>query len=742
MVLLYPSLSPARHLTTVEVINNAYKEGEISYQKALNYKAFAIFRPERLPDYYRSKFPMKSGTPLLMEIRANRHLLSSENARYLARGRIDTLATYYGNGIELKSYVSGGEHFRIHYTTDDRDGDAVPQEDNNGNSIPDYVEKMAEFLEYAWEEEMGILGYDAPPSDGAEGGDCLLDVYLADIASSSGYGITMVDEGMPTSTVYIILDNDFLPLCKGNSSGICFPSDLNPDGPQEGAMKVAAAHELFHTIQFQISDDIDQYGWLMEASATWMEDQVFPEVKDYVNYIGDWFDNPHVSINTFNGIFEYGTAVWLKHITEKYGSAFIYDVWDRIRNKESAIDAIEAELLERGDILSRELKELRVANITFTHNDGLIYRTWEGDPASVPLNSITFNKTIEGNINPLASRYYTLSSKTDTGTISIEFTGDSDMSAIVIGMAQDLSLYDVTEIVPDSSGHGSIIVKGPGNNGSYEQVIIIVINGSTSAAGMFTLLVTPDPSAVGTISKITITPVDSSIIASEILGATNMRTKVMGRRQYFIEMRDSTGSQLLERGLIWSSDLPASSVIINPNGFLLTADNVSGGTRVNVAATFNSLSDNAVLDIKDSEGRGPGTSRGCSISGSDSRCFIATAAYGSPLDPYVKILRTFRDRYLLTNPAGRYIVSLYYYYSPPAAEKIKDHAYLRETVKIFLIPAIMFSWIMIKTSMVEKILLVMFVLIGISFVIKGSKIRNIVSGQSPETQGNNNLSSR
>jgi len=69
-------------------------------------------------------------------------------------------------------------------------------------------------------------------------------------------------------------------------------------------------------------------------------------------------------------------------------------------------------------------------------------------------------------------------------------------------------------------------------------------------------------------------------------------------------------------------------------------------------------------------------------------CFIATAAFGSYLDPHVKVLRAFRDRFLLTNSVGRAFVSLYYKYSPPVAAFIARHEPLRIATRWMLTPVV------------------------------------------------------
>jgi Zn-dependent metalloprotease len=70
------------------------------------------------------------------------------------------------------------------------------------------------------------------------------------------------------------------------------------------------------------------------------------------------------------------------------------------------------------------------------------------------------------------------------------------------------------------------------------------------------------------------------------------------------------------------------------------------------------------------------------------RCFIATAAYGSPLEPHVAALRKFRDEHLLTNPAGQAFVRGYYRWSPPVAAVIARHEGLRAAVRAGLTPVV------------------------------------------------------
>jgi len=109
-------------------------------------------------------------------------------------------------------------------------------------------------------------------------------------------------------------------------------------------------------------------------------------------------------------------------------------------------------------------------------------------------------------------------------------------------------------------------------------------------------------------------------------------------------------------------------------------------------------------------------------------CFIATAAYGTPIAKEIEILREFRDEYLLTNPVGKGLVEFYYKVSPPIAEFIAEHPSLKPIVRAGLLPAVATSTVVVNTTMAEKIVIVgLLVLVSVALAAWVTRRRSKVS---------------
>ena len=93
-------------------------------------------------------------------------------------------------------------------------------------------------------------------------------------------------------------------------------------------------------------------------------------------------------------------------------------------------------------------------------------------------------------------------------------------------------------------------------------------------------------------------------------------------------------------------------------------------------------------------------------------CFIATAAYGTPMADEIQILREFKDEYLLTNPLGQALVDLYYAFSPPIAGFIAEHPHLKPTVRAGLVPIVALSTVLVNITTAENI-----VIVGLSVLV-------------------------
>ena len=147
----------------------------------------------------------------------------------------------------------------------------------------------------------------------------------------------------------------------------------------------------------------------------------------------------------------------------------------------------------------------------------------------------------------------------------------------------------------------------------------------------------------------------------------------------------------------YGSELIVSDLPIGNHTITLTATNSAG------------LSSSATVSIRVVSKDGNGY------------CFIATAAFGSYLHPYVGMLREFRDTFLLTNSAGQTFVGWYYKVSPPLASLIAQKDYARAVVRVMLLPAVGFSALALNLGLFWS----MFILLAF-LLLSGMGIRKLV----------------
>jgi len=208
-----------------------------------------------------------------------------------------------------------GAHICVHYVPTSPDAPAPIDADLDG--LPDWVETTLTELESVLAFESGMLGYRPPPTDGIRGGNALFDVYLSQIGDDGLYGFCAPEAKAPGERFvysgYCVLDNDFAEF---------------PLGPT-ASLSVTAAHEFFHAIQFGYDATEDR--WLLEATATWIEERYGDAIDDNRQYLPHGqLGRPRTPLDEFDPASggHYGNWLFFELISQKYGADAIRRIWN------------------------------------------------------------------------------------------------------------------------------------------------------------------------------------------------------------------------------------------------------------------------------------------------------------------------------------------------------------------------------------------------------------------------------
>ena len=381
--------------------------------------------------------PLKCGTPVAVALQAYKMKFPDEP--------IDEVLTRPTNLPD----TFGSEHILVHYTTAGQDAPYQVWVDiDPPDGIPDYINRVQEIFEYVWifetgDEQLGYLGYNTPPIDSGMGGDNRYDIYVLDLGT--GYYGFAVPEGVAGQyqiPSFIELENDF--------SGTPYQSD-----PIDG-IKVTAAHNIFHAIQFgydafefdyeDINDPSTYKPWWFEASATWIEEVVYDDINDYYNYLPFFFNYPWMSLGTFSytmgprAYHPYASCVWPLYLSEKYEIGIVREIWESCGAVEgyNTLTATNDVLQFRNSSLYNDFQEFSVWNYhTGSYADTASFYS-EGDhypnvDSTLFIHLLTDDTVYINNIQltpeHLAANYIVIQTRQDSGGVAIYFDGQQIDSA-------------------------------------------------------------------------------------------------------------------------------------------------------------------------------------------------------------------------------------------------------------------------------------------------------------------------
>lgn len=323
----------------VEKIERAKVDGDITVDEAAILRFWAVSDLERLPEEFQ---PETSPAEYEAEISEDQYrsgmseLADRLDALFIDEGKwSEETKAFIINQIEQNSQENSAldkeyitPHFIIHWTDKGPDAPAA-------GSL--YIELIADGLEHAWSKlESPSFGYEMPDpvefglSPHPEDEITRFDVYIG--------------ENIKACNIWPIHRGGFVLPGK-----IKLKNDISLD-----ELDTLTAHEWFHMMQWNYAGFKNSKcpggalnawlyysskgAWLMESTAMWIEDEIYPNDNNYLRFIPSYTRHPELSLFIRDGYHEYGAVVFIKFLQEHLAGPAGYsnprdivrEIWERV----------------------------------------------------------------------------------------------------------------------------------------------------------------------------------------------------------------------------------------------------------------------------------------------------------------------------------------------------------------------------------------------------------------------------
>ena len=337
-------------------------------------------------------------------------------------------------------------------------------------------------------------GYRAVLRDEGQGSKAIKnrkpDIYLANIGPDGLYGYCTSDADEPVKGLayyaFCVLDNDY--------SAEEFPSNT-----PLGNMRVTAAHEYFHAVQYAYDGWDDT--WVYEATATWAEDELFDDVNDNYFYLpygqmgdpaaseGYQGEGPGVSLDY--GEFAYGNWIFYRYLAENFTqsrggmSTIVRDIWRHLDTTKGtdrySLQAVSKTLADRGTTMGKQYGDFSVRNRTpeLTYAEGSNYPVPAAAFSPVQLSGGQLSATRSVTLDHLTSGTGAFLPFGDGYTLDVSV----DMTPTSTGSRAAVTVFDTagnptrTWIPLDANGDGSQEVGF--SSSTVDRVEVTLVNAST-----------------------------------------------------------------------------------------------------------------------------------------------------------------------------------------------------------------------------------------------------------------------